>query len=327
MALKQIVHLFTLIGLLCSTTAKSQGDSCSTALPLTECVATSGNSISFTSGAEDAITPDEMCALNLEQTIWYSFTASSSGAYTVNITNTTIAGIPLIESGVFSGTCGTLTPINCNASLTNFSYSFIATSGTTYFIAVDGSAGNDVSFDLSVCPGCNAVSSFSASATTGPYPLTVNFTNNSVNASYYYWDFDVFGASYEGFSPAYVFEEPGTYEVSLIVFNGVCYDTSVVSIDVTGESILTAPNVFTPNEDGVNDLFKPIAKGIVTMHGKVYNRWGALVGEWEGINGYWDGYSVIAGIKVAEGTYFYEIVAEGYDGKMYDEKGKVQLFR
>ncbi len=303
------------------------GDSCSTAIALTECVTFSTGNATATTGSDDNYATGEICALSIDNSMWFTFSASSSGPFTLSLTNIIGFGSTQLEAGVFTGTCASLTYVNCNAGSGNFSLSFNATAGTAYTIIIDGVAGSPVSYDLRVCPGCDAIASFSATPITGPYPLTVAFTNASLSGSFFNWDFGIPGENYEGTNALYTYAEPGKFIAVLSAFNGVCTDTQTVLINVTGASSLTIPNVFTPNGDDINDVFKPVTKGITSMHGRVFNRWGDIVGEWEGVNGYWDGFTVMAGLEATAGTYFYEIIAEGYDGTQYEENGKVQLFR
>tara|TARA_B100000809_G_scaffold266863_1_gene332316 strand:+ start:5834 stop:8245 length:2412 start_codon:yes stop_codon:yes gene_type:complete len=49
------------------------------------------------------------------------------------------------------------------------------------------------------------------------------------------------------------------------------------------------PNAFTPNGNGINEIFKVIGTNIMSINVKIYNRWGELVFEWNDINDGWDG--------------------------------------
>ena len=68
------------------------------------------------------------------------------------------------------------------------------------------------------------------------------------------------------------------------------------------------PNVFTPNGDGKNDVFRP-KKGwrfVDQIRFKVYNRWGTLVYETTDPEIRWDGTSQTTNEDLSSGTYFYE---------------------
>lgn len=80
---------------------------------------------------------------------------------------------------------------------------------------------------------------------------------------------------------------------------------------------LMIPNVFTPNGDGLNDLFEPNFSYTELL---VYNRWGQKVFESDH-NILWDG-STFGGDTVPEGVYYYRISTEN---STY--KGFVQVMR
>jgi gliding motility-associated-like protein len=168
---------------------------------------------------------------------------------------------------------------------------------------------------------------FTANPTEGFYPLTVDFFNTSSNASGYVWQIGN-DTSYTSDNANHTFNVEGEYNVILYAYSSSssCYDSAMITIKVIGESVLDVPNVFTPNGDGKNDLFKPKAININTLNALVFNRWGKKVYEWEGVDNGWDGKN-FAGKDCSDGTYFYLLKAEGADGQMYDMKGSVTLVR
>lgn len=83
--------------------------------------------------------------------------------------------------------------------------------------------------------------------------------------------------------------------------------SNVVCIDNCPEYEL--PNVFTPNNDGVNDTFIPIEnKFIETIEFTVLNRWGDVVFRTEDKNIGWDGTHKDTGEQVADGVYQYVVI-------------------
>jgi gliding motility-associated-like protein len=86
------------------------------------------------------------------------------------------------------------------------------------------------------------------------------------------------------------------------------------------------PKVFTPNNDGTNDLLKPILVGISAFHYfSVYNRWGNLIYTTQDPNQGWDG--TFKGVAQPVETYLW--IAEGIDvtGKKIVQKGMTSLVR
>lgn len=98
------------------------------------------------------------------------------------------------------------------------------------------------------------------------------------------------------------------------------------SFDQTdGISNIILPNVFTPNYDSINDVFRPIIDEITELEFSIYNRYGNLIFETKRLRGFWDGRTT-AGEACPDGTYFCVLSATGADGKTYKEKTFVQLF-
>jgi gliding motility-associated-like protein len=98
--------------------------------------------------------------------------------------------------------------------------------------------------------------------------------------------------------------ESGEYWVSSTV--GKCTKTDVFSVNriECGASIISMPNVFTPNGDGVNDLYLPIdTYNLKSYSIQILNRWGVVVFEEKNKNTGWDGTS--GGKNCTEGTYFW----------------------
>ncbi len=104
-------------------------------------------------------------------------------------------------------------------------------------------------------------------------------------------------------------------------------DVSITECDTTTTiSSLMMPNIFTPNNDGTNDVFSIPSKNIKILNCKIYNRWGILVGELKNANEVWDGRTT-AGLECTDGVYYYVLIAKGLDEKEYNEKGFVQLMK
>ena len=86
------------------------------------------------------------------------------------------------------------------------------------------------------------------------------------------------------------------------------------------------PRAFSPNNDGINDVLKPILVGIQTFHYfTVYNRWGNIIFTTTDPNQGWDG--TFKGVPQPVETYLW--IAEGIDenGKKIVAKGMTSLVR
>jgi gliding motility-associated-like protein len=90
-------------------------------------------------------------------------------------------------------------------------------------------------------------------------------------------------------------------------------------------SSLNIPSGFSPNGDGVNDVFAASDTNLSFYSCKIYNRWGNLVFESNPSLKTWNGQ--YQGGDCAEGTYYYIIEAVGLDDKKYLKKGFLTLVR
>lgn len=111
---------------------------------------------------------------------------------------------------------------------------------------------------------------------------------------------------------------------ALFIYNS---KAQTIVIYDTNDSIsnIVMPNVFTPNFDSINDVFKPYLDEIVELNYSIFNRYGNVIFETTRLNGFWDGRTT-SGEPCKDGVYFCILNATGIDGKKYKEKTFVQLF-
>ncbi|GAB4250900.1 MAG: hypothetical protein Kow0079_04500 [Vicingaceae bacterium] len=217
-------------------------------------------------------------------------------------------GTNLLDSGV------TYTPL-------------ISSTGTYTYYAQESNGGclGPLSQVTITVNGPTAVISTNPNPPAGTAPLTVNFTNNGVGGTTFNWDLGN-GNSDTTNSTSNTYTNTGSYTVILTVSDGSCFAYDTVTVTVEGESWIIIPNVFTPNNDGVNDVFFVDSDNLESLNGEIWNRWGQLMFTWNTIKGFWDG-RTSAGVECPEGTYYYIIKAKGNDGVEYNEKGSFTLLR
>lgn len=92
------------------------------------------------------------------------------------------------------------------------------------------------------------------------------------------------------------------------------------------------PNVFTPNNDGINDFFEPFTpySGVQKVNMNIYNRWGELVFKTENPAIQWDGSYMHTGKICSDGVYFYscEVIVHTLEGDYsYPLNGSVTIIR
>lgn len=159
----------------------------------------------------------------------------------------------------------------------------------------------------------------------------VQFTNLSTGATAWAWSFgDIAGSTSVEASPAFTFPGEGCYHVRLVASNDAgCADSIVkvlcIPVDESSDSLMV-PNVFSPNGDGQNDVFRVKGGNLVALEVQVFNRWGQAVARLEHVRQVWDGRTP-AGETLSAGTYFYILHARGTNGKVYDLHGTVTLLR
>jgi gliding motility-associated-like protein len=176
-----------------------------------------------------------------------------------------------------------------------------------------------------------ATASFATSSLTKGVPQAVTFTNTSTHApNGYIWNFGDNSTLVQNTlsNPSHTYSAIGTYTVSLIAF-GVkgCNDTTSSPLIIADTILLTMPNIFTPNNDGINEYFAPNAHGMKSLSCTIYDRWGIKILTLDNDNvSYWDGHTT-SGIACSEGTYFYTLTATDLNNKSYNLKGFFQLIR
>lgn len=170
-------------------------------------------------------------------------------------------------------------------------------------------------------------------------PLTVRFSANPTNLepgeTYdYEWRFTQndeatpFLTRHEE-TTTYEFKESGATLVQLFVSTiGQEQPELIATINISiANSILEMPNAFSPNGDGINDIYKAKAthRSIIEFKAYIFNRWGQKIFEWTDINGGWDG--TWHGKQVKDGTYYVLVKAKGADGRVYNIKRDVNILR
>jgi gliding motility-associated-like protein len=119
----------------------------------------------------------------------------------------------------------------------------------------------------------------------------------------------------------------GTYWVR--VYEKTCIVTDTINVYNCPAKFIV-PNVFTPNGDGINDVFNIEYQNIWEFEIRIYSRWGNRIYRSSDLEKPWNG--MIKGQEAIEGVYFWEIIYEEYDGKGdgYEPKkikGTVTLYR
>jgi gliding motility-associated-like protein len=169
-----------------------------------------------------------------------------------------------------------------------------------------------------------------ASVSTGFTPIAVSFTNLSTGVDSldsFFWLFGDEGTA-NTYNTTHTYTSGGDYNVILVATetSSGCFDTTFINVVFQNGSLLTIPNIFTPNGDGINDVFTVIGVSLKSLHTDIYDRWGIKIYEWDSTQGGWDGKSK-SGVASSDGTYYYIIKAEALDDKTYEKHGSFQLLK
>lgn len=121
----------------------------------------------------------------------------------------------------------------------------------------------------------------------------IAFQNQSIGASNYSYHFGDPAQNYV-LSPdaMFAYQDTGFFEVTLQVTSADgCYDEAVQTIHIGGFTAFYIPRAFTPNADGLNDVFLPKATGLSPegFEMRIYDRWGELIFSSNNWEKGWDG--------------------------------------
>jgi gliding motility-associated-like protein len=128
------------------------------------------------------------------------------------------------------------------------------------------------------------------------------------------------------FNPVSLPQESIQYVVRVSNAQG-CFDTDTINVKLFKiDPDLLVPSAFSPDNDGNNDVFRPIVIGMKSLDAfKVYNRWGQLMFSTRQSNNGWDG--SFKGMPQSGGSYVWEAEGVTYLGRKVKKTGSVVLIR
>jgi gliding motility-associated-like protein len=156
------------------------------------------------------------------------------------------------------------------------------------------------------------------------------FTNLSEDGDNYYWNFADSEISTE-YEPIHRYLQPGRYCVELVteatytIGIGSCADTTLNCYDINPLSLVYAPTAFTPDKDGLNDVFELVGDLVSELKFVIYTRTGLLIFQSNQLNKAWDG--TYQGDLVPSGVYYYQVEYRDIDRIPKIQTGTVTLLR
>lgn len=121
-----------------------------------------------------------------------------------------------------------------------------------------------------------------------------------------------------------VINQYGTYSVEITDEHG-CVGSGSITVEDGCSSQIYVPTVFSPNGDGVNDVFHAYGIHVKNFQMEIYDRWGGQVFESRHILSGWDG--TLKRKAMPSGVYAYRIIATFLNGETIDERGSLTLIR
>ena len=210
----------------------------------------------------------------------------------------------------------------------------------------------DVTVNITSSQGCpSSITEFGwvvvdpnpvADFTTDPTPAIVTILNSAIefmdisdynqtnqNIPFINWNFGDGTSDPASINPIHTYQDTGFYNVILSIENQYgCVDTTRQTIRVKPEFLLVVPNTFTPDGDGLNDLFRPgtmLGADVKDYSFYIFDRWGELLYEGHDLSDGWDGY--FKGTKVQSGTYVWKVEVKDLEGTVHKSNGHVNILK
>lgn len=261
-----------------------------------------------------------------------SINVITSGTYWVNAVSTCPTEPDSVEVTVIQPTnvsisepnpsslcSGTSLILHASPASTGYTWS---TTETTESISVNSSGVYIVNFHDGVCP--NTTASITITEEASPSAQIIGSSSFCIGESLFLDATGVGNFSWSNGDTGNSTLITSTQEITLTATNFCGTDSDVITIfeeDCSARDSIFIPNVITPNNDDLNDVFKIEGNGISNFSGRIYNRWGKLLFEWNNIKFGWNG----AGHS--EGTYFYAVEVTFNSDEPKTFKGSIQLFK
>jgi gliding motility-associated-like protein len=244
----------------------------------------------------------------------------------------TFAAIP-------TSVCVNATPITLTGSPAGGTFTGPGTSGTTFDPAAAGVGTHTLTYSFTDACGTGTATrtitvqpqiqaNFSLNPALGEAPLTVTLNANVPTGTPVLWEFSNGFPDLASPSATLTFPDRDSVRIRLITNpNGTCPDTTEQTLIITDPQIVSvAPNVFTPNGDGINDFFEAELRGLTNVEVVVFDRWGRKVFSANRADFRWDGTD--NGNPMPIGVYVYLISATRIDtGQDWKLTGSVSLVR
>jgi trimeric autotransporter adhesin len=111
----------------------------------------------------------------------------------------------------------------------------------------------------------------------------------------------------------------------VVTYNHGCEVSASIRINVAGNPPIYVPNAFTPNGDGIDDIWSVFGTGVKDIKATVFNRWGEKVFESSNQSDGWDG--TYKGQLQPPGVYVYVVEIVYLNDEKTTKEGSLTLIR
>lgn len=259
-------------------------------------------------------------------------TASQSGTFDITMGNGECDTLYLIDLTIHPSYTNTIQEFICKGDTYVLPNGAVVDDSGTYPIPYTTVNGCDSSTVYQVIFFPEPVARYNASppvSTTFDGPVL--FSNESINSDSISWDFGTFG-KFNVNDPVIDFDGvAGRYPFCLEIWssNG-CYDQVCSTYLVNYEFTVFIPNAFSPNEDGINDLFGVEGSDIDpnNFHLQIFNRQGELVFESRDPNEKWNGGPIGSAYYSQNEVYVYSVEVHSLSStEVFEATGHVNVIR
>ncbi len=180
---------------------------------------------------------------------------------------------------------------------------------------------------ITVYPNPNAAFTVQP-GTTSIYNPIISFHDLSTGVNFWNWNFGNKDSSSLSNPSAHEYSDTGTYIVTLITSTQYgCLDTAYQTVIIEPDFIFYIPTSFSPNGDGINDVFSGKGVFIAKYEMMIFDRWGNLIYKTTDINQPWNGKGNKCN-EISEGdVYVYSFTLTDFKKEVHLYKGIVTLVR
>ncbi len=220
---------------------------------------------------------------------------------------------------------------NSNQQLTTNCYTTAGQYPATLSVTDNNGCSNTLTQNNYITVHPDPVASFAMNPNPANTNSTINFIDQSIGASAWNWNFtDASLAISNQQNPSCIYTKSGQYKVTLFVQNEFgCSDSTEETVEIIPDFSFYYPNTFTPNNDGINDIFIPINEGIESVEYQlyIYDRWGDLIFNTDDSSKGWNG-KANDGNSIAQiDTYIWKLSCKDIIGNRHRYTGRINLIK